>query len=413
MVDRIPRLHQRVVPSLGRLAPPEWQDDPDFDIDYHMRHVALPAPGSRRQLFDLATLLVRDPFDRTRPLWEFVVVEGLEGDRAALVQKMHHTITDGEGGIRMSEQFIDVERDAPDIDEIALTLEPPSPDANIFETAGDTIGHTWRRTLGLAQRAGAAAASTAAHPERLGRVGPDLVETARSAIRQLTVTDRSHSPLWTDRSLRRRLDVLDVDLDDARAAAKTFGGSLNDFFVTGAAGGAGAYHQRAGRARRNAAHGHAGEHPQGQVGRRQRLRAHPSRGAGRWHSRRAVRDDPRPARPDETRTGARPRRSARRRAQPAARPRCSPDSRSSKPRTVDFTTSNVRAAPFDLFIAGALIEATYPLGPLGSTAFNLTMMSYRGELNMGLHMDTGAIHEPDLLRGCLEEAYAELIAAAR
>ena len=65
MVDRIPRLHQRVVPSLGRLAPPEWQDDPEFDIDYHMRHVALPAPGSRRQLFDLATLLVRDPFDRT------------------------------------------------------------------------------------------------------------------------------------------------------------------------------------------------------------------------------------------------------------------------------------------------------------------------------------------------------------
>ena len=120
MVDRIPRLHQRVVPSLGRLAPPEWQDDPDFDIDYHLRHVALPAPGTRRRLFDLATLLVRDPFDRTRPLWEFVVVEGLEGDRAALVQKMHHTITDGEGGIRMSEQFIDIERDAPDIDEIEL-----------------------------------------------------------------------------------------------------------------------------------------------------------------------------------------------------------------------------------------------------------------------------------------------------
>ncbi len=82
-------------------------------------------------------------------------------------------------------------------------------------------------------------------------------------------------------------------------------------------------------------------------------------------------------------------------------------------RTVDFTTSNVRAAPFDLFIAGALIEATYPLGPLGSTAFNLTMMSYRGDLNMGLHMDTGAIREPDLLRKCLEEAYADLIAAAR
>jgi hypothetical protein len=82
-------------------------------------------------------------------------------------------------------------------------------------------------------------------------------------------------------------------------------------------------------------------------------------------------------------------------------------------RTVDFTTSNVRAAPFDLFVAGALIEANYPLGPLGSTAFNLTMMSYRGTLNMGLHMDTGAIEEPDLLRECLEASYAELVAAGR
>lgn len=80
-------------------------------------------------------------------------------------------------------------------------------------------------------------------------------------------------------------------------------------------------------------------------------------------------------------------------------------------RTVDFTTSNVRAAPFDLFIAGARIEATYPLGPLGSTAFNLTMMSYRGELNMGLHMDTVAIEQPDLLHECLETSFAALIAA--
>src|SRR5690242_6643104 len=121
MVQRIPKLHQRVVPALGRFAPPEWHDDPDFDIDFHLRHVALPAPGTDRQLLDLASQIVQDPFDRTRPLWEFVLIDGLEGGRAAMVQKMHHTITDGEGGIRMSEQFIDVVRDAPDVDEIVIT----------------------------------------------------------------------------------------------------------------------------------------------------------------------------------------------------------------------------------------------------------------------------------------------------
>ena len=73
----------------------------------------------------------------------------------------------------------------------------------------------------------------------------------------------------------------------------------------------------------------------------------------------------------------------------------------------------MRAAPFDLYIAGALVEATYPLGPLANTAFNITMMSYRGELNMGVHIDTGAVTEPELLRDCLDQSYAELIASGR
>ena len=412
MVDRIPRLHQRVVPSLGRLAPPEWHDDPEFDIDYHMRHVALPAPGTKRQLYDLATLLVRDPFDRTRPLWEFVVVEGLEGGRAALVQKMHHTITDGEGGIRMSEQFIDVERDAPDIDEIEIALEAPEPDSNIFETAGDTIGHTWRRTLGVAQRAGAAAADTVVHPARLASLGPDIVETARSAVRQLTVTDQSHSPLWTTRSLRRRLEVLDVDFDDARATAKALGGSLNDFFVAGAAGGAGEYHRRLGSPVDTL-----------RIAMPVSTRKDSSAGGNAFVPTRSVvpvgpdpveRFDAIHTQLDQTKHE----RVLGLVDQLAGFLNLLPTSVLARftleqARTVDFTTSNVRAAPFDLYIAGALIEANYPLGPLGSTAFNLTMMSYRGELNMGLHLDTGAIEHPELLRQCFEEAYAELIAAGR
>ena len=116
---QVPRLRQRVVPALGRLAPPEWRDEPDFDLDYHLRWSALPNPGSMRQLLDLTATFVGTPFDRTRPLWEFLVIEGLEGGRAAMVQKLHHAIADGEGSIRMSEQFIDIARDA---------TEPIAPD---------------------------------------------------------------------------------------------------------------------------------------------------------------------------------------------------------------------------------------------------------------------------------------------
>jgi diacylglycerol O-acyltransferase / wax synthase len=411
MVDRIPRLHQRAVPALGRLAPPEWRDDPDFDIDYHIRHVALPAPGTERQLFDLATRFLQDPLDRTRPLWEFMVVEGLEGDRAALVQKMHHTITDGEGGIRMSEQFIDVSRDMPDVDEVAITAEPPPEGASLFDTAVDTLDHTWRRTLGATQRTIASLAELAVHPQRLPGIGVGLGETAASALRQVTVNDRAHSPLWIERTLKRRLEVLDVPFDDAHLAAKSLGGSLNDFFVAGAAAGAGDYHRRLGEPTANL-----------RIAMPVSTRTDRSAGGNSFVPTRVVVpvDMADPAEHFAA-IHALLDRTKHEKAiglvnQVAGLANLLPTSVLARfvleqARTIDFTTSNVRAAPFDLYIAGALIDATYPLGPLSNTAFNLTMMSYRGLLNMGLHVDAGAVRESGLLRDCVADAYARLIEA--
>ena len=111
-VHAVPRLGWRVQPSPAGIGAPIWADDPNFDIDLHVRRVALPSPGTRRQLYDLATLFVLDPLDRTRPLWQFLIVEGLEDGKAALLSKMHHTITDGVNGVRMSLQYVDATRDA-------------------------------------------------------------------------------------------------------------------------------------------------------------------------------------------------------------------------------------------------------------------------------------------------------------
>ena len=72
-----PRLRERVQPGLGRLNPPTWVPDEEFEIDHHVRHIALPAPGSTRQLMDLCTHLYEDQLDRTRPLWVFYVIDGL------------------------------------------------------------------------------------------------------------------------------------------------------------------------------------------------------------------------------------------------------------------------------------------------------------------------------------------------
>ncbi|MDQ2648229.1 MAG: wax ester/triacylglycerol synthase family O-acyltransferase [Actinomycetota bacterium] len=409
-VQSVPRLRQRVVPALGRLAPPAWEDDPDLDLVRHVRRIALPAPGDERQLLDVAASIVHAPFDRTRPLWEFVVIEGLEGGRAAMVQKLHHAITDGEGGIRLSEQFIDIERDAVDPITPSTPVDSPPP-GNLVETTVDTVTHNLRRALGMARRAAEGAVEVVRHPTSAGTVATEAVELARSAVRQLAVTDEAHSPVWTQRTLRRHIEVLQVPMDDARLAAKALGGSLNDLFVAAAAGAAGAYHREVGAPVdelrismpvSTRGDGSAGGNaftptrvlvPTGNMTPAERFQAVHERLAA-TRSERAL-----------GLTGA-----------VAGVANLLPTSLSvriarQQVETVDFTTSNVRGAPFPLFIAGARMEANYPVGPIAGTAWNLTLMSYDGHLDMGLHVDTGAVEHPVLLRELVEAEFTALIEA--
>jgi WS/DGAT/MGAT family acyltransferase len=407
-----PRLRQRVAPVLGRLAPPEWVDDADFDIDYHLRRIALPAPGTDRQLFDLAAKLAAAPFDRSRPLWEFTVVDGLEGGRAAMLQKMHHTLTDGEGGVRLSAQFVDLERDPPPADG-----ELPEPDAAggpprgrpLPVLAATALAHNLRRQAGTARRVVAGVAGTVTDPERLVRLPADAIDVVQSLSRQALVSGDRRSPLWQERSLTRHFDVLRVPLDDAKRAAKALGGSINDLFVTGAAGGAGAYHRAMGE-----------PVDELRISMPVSTRSDRSAGGNSFTPTRVL--VPVGPEPEE------------RFAEVSARLSVTKGERAlgftellagvvnvlptsllvrmakSQVQTVDFTTSNVRGAPWQLYIAGALIEGNFPLGPVAGTAFNLTTLSYNGSLDMGLHVDRAAITEPDLLRACIEESFGELLA---
>lgn len=409
-VTMVPRLHQRVVPALGRLAPPEWRDDPDFDIDYHLRWVALPAPGSLRQLLDLAATIVHRPFDRTRPLWEFTVIEGVDGGGAAMVQKLHHAIADGEGSIRMSEQFIDLARDATE----PIAPDRPAPqaiDANLVETVVDTMTHQLRRTLGVARRSVGAGADLVRDPGSLVGQGADAIELARSAVRQLVVSDRARSPLWQERSLRRQVEVLQVPLDPAKAAAKALGGSLNDIFVAAAAGGAGAYHRAAGQ-----------PVDELRITMPVSTRTDGSAGGNAFTPTRVLLpvgiQDPR-ARFTAIRERLDATKSERAMGMVgglAGVANLLPTSVAvrlarQQVETVDFATSNVRGAPFPLFIAGARILANYPIGPTGGTAWNLTLMSYDGSLDMGLNADAGAVADPAMLRDAIEAEFTALIAA--
>lgn len=409
-VQEIPRLRQKVVPSTARMAPPMWVDDPAFDLDFHVRRIGLPTPGTDRQLLDFAAAEFQDPFDRARPLWRYTIVEGLSGDRAALLAKMHHTITDGVGGIRLSAMFIDLERSAPDPELVEPAPFADTPEGLIADVM-DALRHGLRRQFGMTRRAAANTVDTLLHPQRVpGQVG-DVAGIVRSLGRQVLVTDRARSPLWAGRrSLSRHFEVLSVDLDGLKAVANALGGTVNDAFVCGVAGGAGAYHRERGV-----------EVDDLRVSMPVSLRTDKSAGGNAFSPTRAL-VPAGTADPVERFSILRDRLHATRGERAIGFTDAFAGVLNTLPtsvivnlarqqvETVDFATSNLRGAPWDLFIAGAEILGNHPMGPTGGTAFNATVLSYRGSLDMGLNIDTAAVDDPALLRECIRESFDELLA---
>ena len=168
-VNVVTRLGQRVQPMPANLTAPTWVDDTNFDLRFHVRHLALPKPGTMRQLLDLASLIACDPFDRTRPLWQFVVVDGLRGGKSALIEKLHHTITDGEGSVKLSLQFLDFERDAPDpppLDAAELDDREPAPADSNGDFLHDLLAGSMRMPLGLLRQIRDLLERSDEHPQR-------------------------------------------------------------------------------------------------------------------------------------------------------------------------------------------------------------------------------------------------------
>ncbi|MBV8990137.1 MAG: hypothetical protein JO372_16415, partial [Solirubrobacterales bacterium] len=111
LIDRYPRFRQRVVESRIPLRAPKWEDDPDFSLEHHMHHLALPAPGDRATLQELVADLMMMPLDRNRPLWHTYMVDGF-GDGSAMISRMHHCIADGISLARVMLSLTDSEADA-------------------------------------------------------------------------------------------------------------------------------------------------------------------------------------------------------------------------------------------------------------------------------------------------------------
>ncbi|MGB5757316.1 MAG: wax ester/triacylglycerol synthase domain-containing protein [Acidimicrobiales bacterium] len=426
-VSRISRLRERVVAGLGRLSPPSWSTDPEFNLDYHLRHISLPAPGTTRQLYDLATKLYEDPYDRTRPLWSFVVIDGLEGGRGALFTKLHHSISDGIGAIRLSELYMEAERNADlpptvDLDEViaaaiaAESAEADQPDPpDPIQSTVHTFGHLFRRQAGIARRTMGELALWSADPTRARDVLEGAVEGLGSTIRQLNPSEdgvEGGSPLWTNRSRRRHLESLTVPLDEVKAAGKALEASVNDMFVAGAVNGALAYHAERDTpvealnisfvvsTRSDKAIGGNSftptpvQVPGNDMTPEQRLHE--------------IRDRMAAKRSSVSGEGALAGLAGLANLLPTSVVTQVARSQAAK---MDFATSNLRAAPFTTYISGAEVLETVTMGPVAGTAFNLTTISYDGNLHMGIFIDPVAVEDPAGLTRCMRAAYAELLAA--
>jgi WS/DGAT/MGAT family acyltransferase len=411
-LEAIPRLGQRVVSAPLRMVPPEWVDDPDFDLDYHVRTVALPPPGGARELLDLAAQLADTPFDRSRPLWEFTLIEGLEDGRAAMLQKVHHTITDGVGGLKLSLSIVDFEPDpAPDDDNGAdvVDLHDGAPRTSPLDVLKGAVADATTRGVNAAGSALSVTGHVATHPQELpGRI-VDGARLATSMRRQLLVADRARSDVLAPRSLRRRYEVCTLSLPEMKRAAAALGGTVNDVYVTVLTGALRKYHLRFGS-------DCAELRMAMPVNTRMRGDSAPNRFSPARLLVPLVPDDP-----AERFTMIRERLgSAKSEAALNAVDALAgvvsvlPTSllvglARSQVRTIDFAASNLRGSPVSLYLAGARIVANYPLGPRTGSAVNFTVLSYCDDLHMGINIDPAAVEDVDGFMDDLAKSFAELL----
>jgi diacylglycerol O-acyltransferase / wax synthase len=409
-IDRLSRLmpsaRQRVVEPPFRLATPRWTYDPHFDLYWHLRRMAAPRPRTRDAVLELARRAAMEPFDRDRPLWKLTLVGGMVRGEAALILKFHHSLSDGVGGMQSLAILADLQREPSDPGEM-----PPVPPgetldwfAQIAQAAGATIGSYARLAWHGAEEAIPALLRCALNP--VGQA-VSAAAMARSVYRTAAPSFSTMSPLMRERSTERRLAMIEVPLDDLKAAAKSVKVTVNDAYLAAVTGGLRRYHER---------HGSA-------VGSLRALMPISLRTDQDtdWGNRITLQRLIVPAAEPDPATRMR----LLHRVANAARgePSLSVTGAIAGAlnllpvgyvggilKHVDVLASNVSAALIPVYIAGSKITGLFTFGPTIGAALNVTMLSYAGRCDIGVNIDTAAVPDPDVLIACLQEGFAEVTA---
>ncbi len=217
----IPEFRQKLADSPLNLDHPVWVEDDDFDIDRHLHHIALPAPGGRAELSEVCARIASDPLDRTYPLWEMWVIEGIgDGDahadkRMTVMAKVHHACVDGVTGADVLARL--------------CGIEPEMPAPEVVRGPGGASA---------LQLAVGGLANLAARPLRLATVVPSTVSVVADTVRRarcgraMAAPFRAPSTSFNDAVTRRRtISYAELDLADIKAVKDRFGVTVNDVVI--------------------------------------------------------------------------------------------------------------------------------------------------------------------------------------
>jgi WS/DGAT/MGAT family acyltransferase len=407
----VPRFRQklRMVPyGQGR---PIWVDDPQFNLRYHIRHTALPEPGSEEQLRILASRVFSQRLDRSKPLWEMWLVDKVDGDRFALVTKSHHCLIDGVSGVDITNVLFDAERKPETVPEPEPWTPRPEPsDAQLLSEA------LVERATSPAEAVRGVRALFRA-PRRIARAGLDAAEAAGAFAR--AGFGAPDSPFNVDIGPYRRFATVTVELEEIKRVKNALGGTVNDVVLAAVAGALGRYL----RGRGHSTHDlelkamvpisvrTADEH--GALGNRVSSYMAP---LPVWC------DDPaeRLRRVSETMGDLKQSKQAVGATLMTELTNFAPPTIAgqaarlqSRQRFFNLVVTNVPGPQFSLYLLGRELQAIFPMVPLARRqAVCFGIMSYNGQVNFGLIGDYDAMPDLEVLANDLEASLAELSALA-
>jgi diacylglycerol O-acyltransferase len=409
----VPRYRQRLAFVPMNQGRPVWVDDPHFNIGFHVRHTALPSPGGEEQLKRLTGRVFSQALDRSRPLWEIWLVEGLSDDHFALLSKTHHALVDGVSGVDIATVLFDVSPDP-------MPVAPPDhkwvprPLPSGAQLLADAL---LERATVPAEIVRGVRATLRGPRQVASRVGRALGGV--SAMARMGLLSAPASPLNVRIGPHRRFTWVNGDLDQFKAIKNALGGTVNDVVLAAVAGALGRYLRLRGEAtdelilramvpvsiRADVERGALGNRvaamwvplPVGLSDPVQRLLTISRDMEGIKESGQAV-----GAQVLTELSGFAPPTIMAQAARLQARQRL-----------FNLVVTNVPGPQFPLYMLGRQLKAMYPMVPLAENqALGIAIMSYNGQLNFGLNADYDALPDLEALADELRAAMEELVAAA-